>query len=145
MEEEKERRKEVRRLKKESDKEIKMELERELSFSFRDDERGFPIDDEFRSQRRASFDQSWSEAVSPAPTGTRKKLDVGQVPKGIVAKLVNGQGKGPKSPNTLYSPRVQEELNRSIGKGLVAQRLSTAKAKEKLGNSIPSMFSSFDL
>lgn len=145
IDEEKEHRKEMRRLKKESDKEIKLELERELSFSFRDDEGGLPIDDEFRSQRRASFDQSWSEAVSPAPNGTKKKVDVGHVPKGIVAKLVNGQGKAPKSPTTLYSPRVQEELNKSIGKGLVAQRLSTAKAKEKLGGSIPSMFSSFDL
>ena len=102
-------------------------------------------DDIFRPQRKADFDQSWSEAVSPQSSSVRRKVDISPVPKGIVAKLISGQGKESKVSNSVYSPRVQDELNKSIGKGLVAQRLSTAKAKEKLGNSIPSMFASFDI
>jgi len=61
----------------------------------------------------------------------------------LVPKLINEHtgrdGRGRKSG---YNPRVQEELNKSIGKGLVKDRL--AKAKDKMNKSVPSMFSSFD-
>ncbi len=107
------------------------------------DEAELSLDDVFRPQSSpgrtpGKLDRSWGGFVSP--NGTKYKLqDVGSVPDGLVAKIVNEHGKNQNSPSNIYSPRIQQELNKSIGKGLVAQRLAQAKANEKSG--VPSLFS----
>jgi len=73
---------------------------------------------------------------------TRSIADlVSPVPKGLVSKLVTNSNKrsptgvGVKSPGTL-------DVRSSVKRGIVAQRLSAAKAKGEKGN-VPSLFSSW--
>jgi hypothetical protein len=58
------------------------------------------------------------------------RFGVNPVEKGLVQKLVVGHGMGVQSPKGIYSPKLQDEMNRTIGKGLVAQRLAQAREHE---------------
>jgi serine/threonine protein kinase len=85
------------------------------------------------------LNHSWDGAFE-SPTGRRYRAsDVGSIEDGLVAKILDSHGKT-VSPGSRYSPRVQEELNKSIGKGLVAERLAKAKQAQKDAG-VPSMFS----
>lgn len=112
------------------------------------EEADLSLDDVFRSQSSPTslspgkLDKSWSGFTSPSGT-KRGAPDVGSVPDGMVSKLLNEHGKYEKSPSNPFHARHKEELNKSIGKGLVAQRLAKAKAASDNNSSVPSMFSYF--
>jgi hypothetical protein len=63
----------------------------------------------------------WDDA-NPDPV---RRFGVNPVGKGLVQKLVVGHGMGVQSPKGIYSPKLQDEMNRTIGKGLVAQYIIT--------------------
>jgi hypothetical protein len=108
-----------------------------------DEETELSMDDVFRSspsRAPGKLDKSWS-GFSPSKRTKGRLPDVGSVPDGLVSTLLNEHGKIEKSGDNVYSRRHQEELNKSIGKGLVAQRLAKAKANDSSG--VPSMFSYF--
>ncbi|KAG7365954.1 hypothetical protein IV203_028624 [Nitzschia inconspicua] len=106
------------------------------------------LDDVFGAQSSpigripGKLDKSWNGFASP--NGSRRGVpDVGSVPDGVVSKILNEHGKYERSPSNPFNARQKEELNKSIGKGLVAERLAKAKAAAESNKSVPSMFSYF--
>jgi len=106
----------------------------------------------FYKRSNASFDgsfisdkvHSWEQSPVPTPKRTfRSSLEESPVPKGYVKKLINDKtGMSPRS-RVAQSPGALD-VRKAVKKGLVAQRLSQAKAKEDPAN-IPSLFASFSL
>jgi serine/threonine protein kinase len=147
---EKARRKEERHRRKELEKEQAIEDQMEQQQGrqetpqddFIEEEGELTLDDVFnKPQRLQDVEENWNSAVMSPKKNRRRTSEISPVANGHVKKVVKG-GLGPTSPKNLYSPRVQDELNKSIGKGLVAKRLSMAKEKK---GSVPSMFSGFSL
>ncbi|KAL3923363.1 MAG: hypothetical protein SGILL_001696 [Bacillariaceae sp.] len=111
--------------------------------SNQDDDGELSMDEVFKSSPTRAvgkLGQSWN-GFSPSGRTTSRKADVDAVPDGLVPKLLNEHGKQISPGGNVYSQRHKEELNKSIGKGLVAERLAKAKAKDS--SQVPSMFSYF--
>ena len=153
--EEKEQEDQQRRLKSEEERQRevaarrRMELEAEMQ---RHEQKVRKDEQAFYKRNNASFDgsfisdkvHSWEQSPVPTPKRTfRSSLEDSPVPKGYVKKLINDKtgmsprSRVPQSPGAL-------DVRKSVKKGLVAQRLSQAKAKEDPAN-IPSLFASFSL
>eukprot|EP00934_Nitzschia_sp_Nitz4_P005237 Nitzschia sp. Nitz4//scaffold4_size323378//266116//269358//NITZ4_000704-RA/size323378-processed-gene-0.383-mRNA-1//-1//CDS//3329553531//5227//frame0 len=134
-------------LRKQQELEEKTKLEEQMNLEGNQDEEVSMEDLERRhsTSRQGSMEESWNSTVSPAGRQRRSIAAlVSPVPKGHVAKMVNERGQN-YSPGALVSPRVQEELSKSVKKGLVASRLSQAREMERLGSSVPSLFTNFEL
>mmetsp|Transcript_42656 Transcript_42656/g.102867 ORF Transcript_42656/g.102867 Transcript_42656/m.102867 type:complete len:1388 (-) Transcript_42656:2011-6174(-) len=92
------------------------------------------------SRTPGRLEHSWNGVFESPRTRGKRLSDVGTIEGGLVAKRLGGHGKNVSPGGSRYSPKIQEELNKSIGKGLVAERLAKAKQKQKDGG-VPSMFS----